>query len=281
VRIFRDENLYKLRYYAPSFRKDVHVEILRLLETVKASCGVPYEVREIPHQPGPDSNYRVVEESEERTIYEKDFLPRKGVLRCRSGESLNRLLRTRSKRFCLAGTVAVTRDGLVEWFSSFAAPFREFDKNDPALGFLKALQEGGPALLEELTPPVEKGGPELRIIDTFVSSGTLEGNIEREVRIGGSVLEVAGGRHDWRKSIDLVCKTSQATWIIEGKTRLNYEALGGILTYATLYEEEYPTEIIKRAIVCGITDEDVLKACKKYGVTVFQVLGEKVKRYPA
>lgn len=273
--------MHKLRYYAPSYRKDIHAEILRLLEVVKATHDIPYEVREIVHQTGSDPNYYVLEEPEERMIYEKDFLPRKGILRGRLGESLNRLLRTRSKHFCLAGTVAITRVGLVEWFSSFAMPFREFDKNDPALGFLKALQEGGLALLEELTPPVEKGAPELSIIDTFVSSGVLEGSPEREVKVGGNIFEVAGGRHDWRKSIDLVCKTLQVTWVIEGKTSLNYEALGGVLVYATLYERGHPAEMIKKGIVCGIVDEDLLMTCKKYGVTVFQVLGEKVRRYPA
>jgi hypothetical protein len=172
--------------------------------------------------------------------------------------------------------VAITLKGQVEWFASYANPFKEYDK-DPTLGFLKAVLDKGLILFNQLCTEIKRGMPELQILDIFISSDVVKGKFQREVKVGKNIFKTERGTFDWRKSIDLICETDAEVWILEGKNRLNYEALGEVLTYATLYLEESAGKRVRMGIVCSVIEEEILKACRKQDVTVFEVVGKDVK----
>jgi hypothetical protein len=116
------------------------------------------------------------------------------------------------------------------------------------------------------------------LIEYFISSGVIDGWYEREVKVGSRIISMRSDvfRHgqavfDWRRSIDLVYHTKDCIWIIEAKRALNFEAIGQVIAYSTLYAEEHPTKIIKRGIVCYSVDEELVRVCKKNDITVFQV----------
>jgi len=116
------------------------------------------------------------------------------------------------------------------------------------------------------------------LIEYFISSGVIDGWYEREVKVGSRIISMESdvfkhGRaiFDWRRSIDLVYHTRDCVWIIEAKRVLNFEAIGQVVVYSTLYAEGHPTRIVKRGIVCYSADEELIRACKKNGITVFQI----------
>jgi hypothetical protein len=116
------------------------------------------------------------------------------------------------------------------------------------------------------------------LIEHFISGGVIDGWYEREVKVGSRIISMGSDvfRHgqavfDWRRSIDLVYHTRDYVWVIEAKRALNFEAIGQVIVYSTLYAEEHPTKIIKRGIVCYSVDEELVRVCKKNGITVFQV----------
>lgn len=271
--------MFQLRYYAPDYKKEVHESILALLEQIRIKHNIPYEVVQIRRRSSEYSDDYIANGQHEKEIYEKDFRPRKNLLKQRMGESIRRLLRSRSGGYFVAGTVAITLNQQVEWFANYVSLFKEYDEK-PAIGFLKAILDKGPVLLGQLCPEVKKGEPELKMLDIFIDSGALEGRFEREVKVGKRIFKTEKGTFDWRKSIDLICKTDTEVWVLEGKNRLNYEALGEVLTYSTLYAEEFPEQKIKTGIVCNTVEEEILETCRKYGITVFEITGPEVKVHP-
>jgi len=268
--------MFQLRYYEPYYSMEVHNSIVSLLAEVKARHNIPHEIVQLSHRKDEQSGNYAADQAHQREIYRRDFVPRKNALRQRTGEPLRKLLRSKSGNYYVAGTVAITRNGQVEWFANYSTPFGNYDKI-PALGFLRAVLDKGPSLLGELCPEVERENPELRILDTFVNSGVLKGRMAREVKIGRRIFEVEGATFDWRKSIDLLYETDPEVWILEGKPKLNYEAFGEALTYATLYSEEHAEKIVRPGIVCGMVEDEILLACVRYGVTVFEVIGNEVR----
>ncbi|SMC08245.1 hypothetical protein SAMN00768000_3792 [Sulfobacillus thermosulfidooxidans DSM 9293] len=69
------------------------------------------------------------------------------------------------------------------------------------------------------------------MLERFQKSGPLKGNFRANVSIFG-------------KQIDLVCQTPLATWIIEGKTSLTWEAYGQACGYTKLFRKtQIPTTL--------------------------------------
>jgi hypothetical protein len=99
----------------------------------------------------------VPDEGHEKEIYERDFLPGWRVLNARTGAKIGKVLRSRSGRYCVAGTVALLSGQGVEWYSVFGDRFVAYD-SDHRLGFLKALLAKGPALVADLCRPIETLG---------------------------------------------------------------------------------------------------------------------------
>jgi hypothetical protein len=93
-----------LRYYC----KDEGNKVIRdLLEEVRNKLGIPYEIVSGLHN-----------ELKDREIYDRDFKPRARLLMKRTGKSI-RELRSRSGHYFVSipGTIAVIRNGLVEWWT--------------------------------------------------------------------------------------------------------------------------------------------------------------------
>ena len=61
-----------------------------------------------------------------------------------------------------------------------------------------------------------------------------------------------------------------SNWVIEGKKKLNYEAIGQVLVYNDLLKEDYlGLGEIKKGIACFEGDERLEPTCKKLGIEVF------------
>lgn len=71
---------------------------------------------------------------------------------------------------------------------------------------------------------------------------------------------------------DFVVLSKRSNWVIEGKKELNYEAIGQVLVYKDLLEEDYP-ELgeLKMGIACLRSDPRLKETCKKLGINVFVV----------
>ena len=233
------------------------------------------ELRVVPSkltgQPFPDSAH-------EEEIYKRDFLPRKNVLKARTGMSLRDQLRSNSGNYNLAGTLAIVSHSGIEWFCPPYGRDAQFGfDSDARLDFLLAVREQGTVFLVQLCPPVTKGQPEADLVDLFLSLRVLDGYVQREVPIGSHRFTTEFGTFDWRKAIDLVIETSDDIWVIEAKPRLSCEALGQVLLYGDLYEAEHTRKPVKLGIVCGQLEAEVLVACQKRGVTVFQTVEDVVR----
>ena len=71
------------------------------------------------------------------------------------------------------------------------------------------------------------------------------------------------------KFIDYVCIIKDTAWIMEGKEKLNYEAIGQVLTYSYLFSIDYPQFKIKKAIICQENDPLLEEVCKNIDIEVF------------
>ncbi|MCD6572707.1 MAG: hypothetical protein J7K95_01260 [Thermoplasmata archaeon] len=71
------------------------------------------------------------------------------------------------------------------------------------------------------------------------------------------------------KYIDYMCETPEEIWIIEGKSKLDFKAIGQVLTYSFLFSQDYPTQKpIRKAIVCEEIDHLLKNACEGNGIEV-------------
>jgi hypothetical protein len=110
-----------LRYYC---RDEGNRMIRELLEKVKNELGISYEVIGGPYN-----------ELKDRETYERDFKPRAKILKKRTGKSI-RELRSRSGHYFVSipGTIAIIKNGLVEWWTL---------GDEDVIAFLKEVLKGG------------------------------------------------------------------------------------------------------------------------------------------
>ena len=254
-----------LRYYASYFDEKIHEEILRLLKEIKSKYHIDHEVVPVPKEA-------------EHEVYRKDFVSRAKILNKRIGGSIARALRSRRGRgyIYLRGTLALTRKDRIEWFPSYIDPFYEkwkfHDQNAPTtIGFLKMVLEEGRSFLEKiLDRPLGKAEHAL-IIDAFIESRYLAGKFELEVPIGKPMVIVdkyGKEKEVGKRMIDVVCKTPEATWIIEVKPQLDFQAIGQTLVYKNLYEKEHLGKV-KCGIVCNYANEELYNISKTYIDKIF------------
>jgi len=110
----------------------------------------------------------------------------------------------------------------------------------------------------------------------------LDKLIKDKLGKGKARLEVGVGR----KQIDLVFEKADEVWLVEAKKSLNFEALGQVLTYEGLYQEQFsPRKALKLGIVCEEGDSEIEQACRSKGVKVFilpekEVKEEKIEEAP-
>lgn len=144
---------FRLGYYSPALEKRVDEGIPPILAELQRVYGIESQVINLRLVPSLLSAAILVpDEAHEKEIYDRDFLPRWRVLNARTGVNLRKALRSNSGRYCVAGTVALSSDEGVEWYSVPGGRFRPYDE-DHRLGFLKALSAKGPALLTDLCRP--------------------------------------------------------------------------------------------------------------------------------
>jgi len=110
-----------LRYYC---RGEGNRIIRELLEEVRNKLSISYEVIGGPYN-----------ELKDREIYERDFRPKAKVLKKRTGRSIRELRSRRGHYYVsILGTIAVIRNGLVEWWTL---------GDEDIIAFLKELLEEG------------------------------------------------------------------------------------------------------------------------------------------
>jgi hypothetical protein len=112
---------------------------------------------------------------------------------------------------------------------------------------------------------------EKELLDKLVESGQLgEGKAEFEVNVSENLHP---------KYVDMIYETENEIWLIEAKDKLNYEAIGQILTYQQSYSNKYnPNKKIKLGIVCNKSKENLERTCKEEGIKVF-LLEKEEKSY--
>jgi hypothetical protein len=144
---------FRIGYYSPALEKRVDEGIPPLFAELRSAHGIESQVIHLRLLPSPLNNAILVpDESHEKEIYDRDFLPRWRVINARTGMKIGKVLRSQSGRYCVAGTVAVLSGQGVEWYSVFRDRFGSYDA-DHRLGFLKALLAEGPAVLANLCQP--------------------------------------------------------------------------------------------------------------------------------
>ena len=119
--------MFKLQYYCKSEGTEV---ILKLLAEVKAKHNIPYEIS------------RLSNEEQEKQVYEKDFKPKAKLLRRNTGKPITKLRSRRARHYFVSnpGTIAIIRDGEIEWWTL---------GNEGITEFLKRALSNGHSFLEE------------------------------------------------------------------------------------------------------------------------------------
>jgi len=276
---------FKLRYYAPIDRtvpfrhRERYDEVLQLLQFIKSKHRIDFEVFGIKSEQISGSLY--VDEKHEKEVYETHFKPRARILNKRIGARLPRCLRSRGGRghYYITGVVAVLKNGLIEWFTCYESCKDRFESygQDRDIGFLKFVLDLGPSVLEDLCriPDAFEGKSETQLIDKFIKSGLLKGEFDLEAKVGKEF----SGPFDYRKSIDVICHSTEGVWVIEAKKALNYEALGEVVVYASLFAKEHPTDRVMMGIICLELDREILDVCMSLGIVVFKLSGEGFEIY--
>lgn len=126
--------MLKLRYYCQAEGKE---EIRKLLTDIEAKHNILYEILGLSR----DGAY---DDEKERQAYERDFKPRAGILKERTGKSIRKELRggKGKKRYYVSipGTMTVVRDREIEWYTL---------GDEEITKFLKMILSGGHVFLEE------------------------------------------------------------------------------------------------------------------------------------
>ena len=125
--------MVRLRYYCQG---QGSAEVTRLLIEIRTRHNIPHEVLDL-------SSNGAYDEEKEKQVYEAEFEPRAKILKKRTGKPITKELRSRRARHyvvSIPGTIAVVRDGKVEWYAV---------GNREIIEFLKMILIKGHALLEE------------------------------------------------------------------------------------------------------------------------------------
>jgi len=134
-------------------------------------------------------------------------------------------------------------------------------------------------------PIVRTHYPHLLAEDTEVWTKFLKAgfvNITKawyDVRVGSMVfmgpeaseMEMLVAAGLTRKRIDVVAEVGGNTWVIEVKPYANMYAVGQIITYVRLFEQEYEYNGELRAvIICDDYDTDLIEEFDEFGVLVIK-----------
>jgi len=89
--------------------------------------------------------------------------------------------------------------------------------------------------------------------------------------VGASEMEYKIARGLTRKRIDVVCSVEGGTWVVEVKPYANMYAMGQVLTYVRLFEQEYSTSgEVTPVLVCDSYDGDLVDEFDEFGILVIE-----------
>lgn len=77
------------------------------------------------------------------------------------------------------------------------------------------------------------------------------------------------------KFIDYIVMVDDRVWIIEGKNKPSFEAIGQVLVYEDLFSKDYPGFEIRKGIICLEPDPLTEPTCKKLGISIFECASEE------
>jgi len=122
-----------LRYYC---RANGNEEVRNLLAAIELRHTIPCETTDL------SINWGAYDKEKEREVYERDFKPLAKLLKKRTGEPITRLRSRKARNYFVStpGTLAVARDGAVEWYTL---------GNGEIIRFLNMVLGNGHAFLEE------------------------------------------------------------------------------------------------------------------------------------
>ena len=100
----------------------------------------------------------------------------------------------------------------------------------------------------------------------FLALDIIKGNYSYEVPVSKKSL---GYPFLGSRRVDLVISSDDTDWIIEVERKLNYEAIGQVLVYATLWRINNPHKKIAKAIVTEYADKELLEVAKILNIKVF------------
>lgn len=240
-----------LWYFAPDFSPGQDAELRHLLDRCRHVHGITW--REI------DARGRDTQEA----FYKEMFAPVATARRLaqRTGRTVEAYLRSTKGAIYVRGVIALMQEDQPQWYG----------KERHALSFLRDLEAQGRAMLQEiLSSSGPYGDAERRLLDSFITSGTIAGDFERNETI--SLQTADSDIAATSRFIDATCRTAQGPhWVFEVEAELNYTSLGQALVYQYLYSDNYPETEVRAAIICGSAADDLALACLANRVEVFVV----------
>lgn len=79
-------------------------------------------------------------------------------------------------------------------------------------------------------------------------------------------------RYNNSKRLDAVAKLKSEIWLIEVSSRPGLRAIGQLMTYVALWQEDDPFQIIERPVlVCEAIDTDLIYSASKYNIQTIVV----------
>lgn len=74
------------------------------------------------------------------------------------------------------------------------------------------------------------------------------------------------------KRLDAVIKVETETWLVEVSSRPGLRAIGQLMAYVAMWQDDDPFGLIERPIlVCEFIDTDLIHAASKYGISTYVV----------
>jgi len=141
------------------------------------------------------------------------------------------------------------------------------------------LADLGPGRLAVVAPAYPHMlGEDTAVWTRFLESGDFElKEVWYDVHVGQTVFLPVGtdslvkriANGVTRKRIDVVAIVDSVYWVIEIKPLATMFAMGQVLVYERLFEEEFtPALEVWPVLVCDRVDDDVIPECERLGVVV-------------
>lgn len=101
-----------------------------------------------------------------------------------------------------------------------------------------------------------------------------------DVLVGGPYLSAEEEKQPlkrmWRynnsKRLDAVAKLKNEIWIIEVASVPGLRAIGQLLTYVALWQEDDPFGLIEKPVlVCSAVDTDLISSASKFGIVTYVI----------